>query len=141
MTLFLNSVMLMINVITVGFQHNVHMLKGETANAMDQEPTWEMCARAQRIHAHTGQITDCLIHLHNKVIALLDTSDEIWVRFCTAPAYVSWQLLARLCALHTSCYQSAAPMERPLPLQGSGTACSVLSCRNPNPQEPGYVHL
>lgn len=93
-------------------------------------------------HKHTGWITNHLTHLHNKAIALLDTLDEIWVRFCTSPADVSWQLLVHLHDSHTSRYQSSILMEWSLLLQGSGTICSVLSHRNPDPRSLGaFIYM
>lgn len=107
------------------------------------------CIRGKRVrvwrlttHKHTGWITNHLTHLHNKVIALPDTSDEIWVRFCTAPADVSQQLLVHLHDSPTSHYQSSILMEWPLLLQGSGTVCSVPSHRNPDPRNLGtFIYM
>lgn len=136
---FLNSITLTIS-LTVSFEHSICRFKGQAANARDEEPTWERCVRAQahtRAQTHTGQTTNHLIYLHNKVIALLDTWDEIWVRFRAAPGYVSWQLPAHLRASRPRRYQSPILMEPPLLLQGNRTICGVLALRNPHPRNLG----
>lgn len=127
----------------MSFQRSIRRLKGQTANAMDQEPTWEMCASAQaHTHTHTrGQITSHLICLPNKVIALLDTSDEILGQILCSP---------RLCLPAVA---GTPPCLAPLPLSishpnGATTAAArqrhclqrVLP-QEPKPQEPGYIHL
>lgn len=126
----------MIKFITMSFQHRIHEQEGKAATATDQKPSWESVHVAQA-HRHAGWITHHLKNLCNKVIALLDTWDEIWVRFCAALAYVSWQFLADFCVLHIHCYPSAAGMEWPLLLQSSEAVCRMLSQRNSNPRNLG----